>query len=71
MNRLANYGDPPTPRETQVAICLLFGRCAKRTARELGMDLKTVLTHRSRLYIKFGAHSAVELADILLNEWYD
>lgn len=64
--RISTPGDAPTPRETQVAIALLFGRSAKHTARDLGMSLKTVLAHRAHLYLKFGAHSAAELVTILL-----
>lgn len=62
----AKLGAAPSQRETQVAIALLFGRSNKQIARDLGIDVRTVETHRQRLYIKFGAHSGSELAVILM-----
>lgn len=59
-------GQAPTPRETQVAIALLFGHCAKRTARNLGMGIQAVNACRYRLYQKFGVHSASELSVVLM-----
>lgn len=69
--RPAIPGDAPTPRETQVAIALLFGHTAEETARELRMGLQTVNMHRYRLYRKFDAEGAGELAAILTGTAYD
>lgn len=64
--RPADIGDAPTPRETQVAIALLFGHSVEATAAQLGIRPATVSCHRERLYIKFGASRASDLAAILM-----
>jgi DNA-binding NarL/FixJ family response regulator len=64
--RISTPGDTPTPRETQVAIALLFGHSVKVTAAELGLRPATVNCHRESLYHKFGARGAGQLAAILL-----
>lgn len=69
--RLSTPGDEPTPAETKVAIALLFGHTAEQTARELRMGLQTVNMHRYRLYCKFDAEGAGELAAILTGTAYD
>jgi DNA-binding CsgD family transcriptional regulator len=66
--RDANVGDDPTPRETQVAIALLFGHSVGETAAELGMRPATVSCHRERLYLKYGVERASELAAILMHQ---
>lgn len=63
--RSACVGDPPNRAETRVAIAVLFGHTSKEIARELRMALRTVHGHRCRLYAKFGAEGAGQLAAIL------
>ena len=63
----ANIGQRPTPRETQVAIALMFGHSAKQTAKELGMSPATVECHRERLYAKFGARRLGDFVRILMH----
>lgn len=62
----ANFGDPPTPAETKVAIALLFGHSVKQTAAELGSRPATVACQRERLYVKFGARDAGDLVALLM-----
>jgi DNA-binding CsgD family transcriptional regulator len=59
-------GDAPTPRETQVAIALLFGHSVIETAAELGMRPATVACHRERLHAKYGTHGVADLAAALM-----
>jgi FixJ family two-component response regulator len=47
--------DPLTPRETQVAIAMLFGHCNKTMAREFRISCKTVEAHRLHIMAKYGA----------------
>jgi two-component system response regulator FixJ len=66
--RTSDLGEPPTPRETQVAIALLFGHSAKQTAAELGISAATVECHRERLYAKFGARRLGDFVRIVMGE---
>lgn len=61
-------GDAPTPRETQVAIALLFGHTVNETAAELGMRPGTVACHRERLHAKYGTHGVADLAATLMRQ---
>lgn len=51
-----------TPREKQVIELVRRGLCNKRIARDLGISLTTVRTHRQKLMAKLGLHNAVEIA---------
>ncbi|MDR6890704.1 MULTISPECIES: response regulator transcription factor [Variovorax] len=51
-----------TPREKQVIELVGRGLCNKRIARDLGISLTTVRTHRQKLMAKLGLHNAVEIA---------
>lgn len=64
----AQFGEPPSPRETQVAIALLFGRTTHETAQDLGLSYKTIIDYRTRLYVKFGARGHIDLMLILLGK---
>jgi DNA-binding CsgD family transcriptional regulator len=61
----ARLGAEPSPRETQVAIALLFGHSIAETAAELRISTDMVDYHRERLFAKFGAHSVGSFAAIL------
>jgi FixJ family two-component response regulator len=50
------FGTPLTPRETQVAIAMLFGHSCKTIGRELGIQTRTIETHRANIMAKYGAH---------------
>ena len=51
-----------TPREREVVGYLLQGRANKFIAIDLGISLRTVEAHRSRIFHKLGVRHAVELA---------
>lgn len=55
-----------TPREHEVLILLLRGMCNKDMASVLGLSVKTVETHRSRVLHKLGVESIAEFAHLLL-----
>ncbi len=55
-----------TPRERQVARLVGLGQANKLIARELAISEKTVHIHRAHVLEKMGAHSAAELARLLL-----
>lgn len=63
---VASYGEPPTPRETQVAIAMLFKHSAKVIARELQLSPQAVRRCRMRLYRKYGVRNARDLVRILM-----
>ncbi len=54
-----------TPRERQVMDRVLAGAYNKTIADELGIAVRTVEVHRSRIFEKMGVRSAVELAQLL------
>lgn len=54
-----------TSRERQVMELVLRGQPNKAIADELGLAMRTVEVHRSRLFEKMGVRSAVELAQVL------
>ena len=51
-----------TPRERDVALLVARGLANKAVARELPIDVRTVETHRARVFDKLGLANAVELA---------
>lgn len=53
-----------TPRERQVAGYVLNGSSNKVIAIELGISLRTVEAHRSRIFQKFGVRHAVAFAHL-------
>ena len=55
-----------TLRERQVMDRVLVGKLNKVIADELGITMRTVEVHRSRLFDKMGVKTAVELAGLLL-----
>jgi len=50
-----------TPREREVIRLLAEGKTNKETAAALGITARTVETHRSKIMLKLGLHSLVEL----------
>lgn len=53
-----------TPRERQVAGYLLNGSSNKVIAIDLGISLRTVEAHRSRIFRKYGVRHAVAFAHL-------
>lgn len=58
-----------TQRERQVMERVLAGKLNKVIADELGITMRTVEVHRSRLFEKMGVKTAVELAQALSAPW--
>ncbi|SON57800.1 Transcriptional regulatory protein FixJ [Hartmannibacter diazotrophicus] len=56
-----------TPRERQVLDHLLEGRFNKQIADGLGISMRTVEVHRSRVFEKMGVRNAVELSRLLVD----
>jgi len=55
-----------TPREREVMDRILAGRLNKHIAEELGICIKTVEFHRSKIMQKAGVHSVAELVQLTL-----
>lgn len=51
-----------TPRERQVLSFVLAGTPNKLIARTLGIALRTIESHRARIFQKLGVRNAIELA---------
>jgi DNA-binding CsgD family transcriptional regulator len=51
-----------TPRELEVLKALAAGETTKQTALRLGVDHKTVRSHRTNLYRKLGVANAPQAA---------
>ena len=54
-----------TEREREVMAFALAGECSKVTAKRLGISHRTVETYRSRILLKTGARSALELGKLV------
>jgi len=54
-----------TPRERDVAEYLLMGKANKVIASDLGMSMRTVETHRSRIFRKVGVRNSTELVRLV------
>jgi DNA-binding NarL/FixJ family response regulator len=50
-----------TPRETEIIRLLAVGKTNKEIAGQLGITLRTVETHRSKIMLKLGLHSLADL----------
>ncbi len=55
-----------TPREREVAACLMDGLTSKEIGKQLGISHRTVEIHRARLMRKYQAHSTPDLVHRLL-----
>lgn len=55
-----------TAREREVIDCIIAGRLNKHIADELGICVKTVEFHRSKIMQKIGVHSVAELVQLTL-----
>ncbi|MEI2415255.1 helix-turn-helix transcriptional regulator [Orrella sp. JC864] len=53
---------PLTPREREVLPYVAAGRANKVIALDLGISMRTVETHRARIFRKTGVRNAAELA---------
>ncbi len=54
-------GSQPTPRETEIIRLLAEGKTNKEIAALLGIAVRTVETHRSKIMLKLDIHSLAEL----------
>lgn len=61
---------PPdiSPRETEVLRLVALGYSAQQIARELGISVSTVETHRTHVSEKLGLHGRAELVRYALNQ---
>jgi len=50
-----------SPREREIVRCLAQGLSNKATASELGINVRTVETHRARVMLKLSLRSLAEL----------
>ena len=57
-----------TPREVDVIQAMVRGQTGKATARSLGISLKTVETHRTRVFVRLGVRSHGEALAKLLTD---
>ena len=57
-----------TPREREVLQLLAEGKATKQVASRLGVSVKTIETHRSRIMEKLGIHSIAELTKYAIRE---
>ena len=65
---LGRFGEPSlTPREHEVAVCILKGHSSKSLAREIDISPETVKIHRRNLYRKLGISSQSQLFLKFLN----
>jgi DNA-binding CsgD family transcriptional regulator len=65
---LERFGEAAlTPREHEVAVCILKGHSSKSLAREIDISPETVKIHRRNLYRKLGISSQSELFLTFLN----
>lgn len=55
-----------SPREVDIARCVLAGLGSRQIARELDVSPKTIPTYMTRLYEKLGIHSRAELVRRIL-----
>ena len=63
---LAQRLDSLTPREREVLDLIVAGKLNKQIADELGISIKTVEVHRSRVMEKMAANSVAELVQRVL-----
>jgi len=54
-----------TPREHEVLNYLIWGNANKVIAMELGISMRTVETHRARIFHKMGVRNAIELLRVI------
>lgn len=54
-----------SPREIEILEATVTGQTAKEVGEQLGISVRTVETHRNRIYKKAGCHSAHDLMNII------
>ncbi len=59
-----NPFDKLTKREMQIALMLVEGHRPTNISEKLGLSVKTIFTHRSRIHIKLGISNDVELTNL-------
>ena len=64
-SQVASAMEQLTAREREVMHCILAGKLNKVIADDLGIAMRTVEVHRSRVFEKMGVRSAVELSQLL------
>jgi DNA-binding CsgD family transcriptional regulator len=57
----ADSSKPLSPREIEIVRCLAIGKGNKEIATALGIAVKTVETHRAKIFLKLQIHSVVDL----------
>jgi DNA-binding NarL/FixJ family response regulator len=55
-----------TPKQQQVCDLVVLGWSNKAIATKLGVDVRTVETHRANIYDRMGVNNAVELTRKML-----
>lgn len=58
-----------TNRETEVISLMSNGLIGKDIAKELKISVRTVETHRNRIYVKLGVHNRVQAVTIFLKHF--
>ena len=55
-----------SPREKEVAICIMEGMSTNLIAKKLGLKSNTISTTKNRIFIKLGVDSIVGLYKVLM-----
>jgi DNA-binding CsgD family transcriptional regulator len=61
-----NNLDKLSPREKEVAICIMEGMSTNLIAEKLGLKSNTISTTKNRIFIKLGVDSEIGLYKILM-----
>ena len=61
-----NNLDKLSPREKEVAICIMEGMSTNLIAEKLGLKSNTISTTKNRIFIKLGVDSLVGLYKVLM-----
>jgi DNA-binding CsgD family transcriptional regulator len=61
-----NNLDKLSPREKEVALCIMEGMSTNLIAKKLGLKSNTVSTTKNRIFIKLGVDSTVGLYKVLM-----
>jgi DNA-binding CsgD family transcriptional regulator len=61
-----NNLDKLSPREKEVALCIMEGMSTNLIAEKLGLKSNTISTTKNRIFIKLGVDSIVGLYKVLM-----